>query len=155
VVPLRVVADDVLRSRRFWVLACGAGAVSSLLGLRGWLAIWQLSLVGDAAFVAGTLGAFALTARIPRGSWLGAAAAGLGLHWLVYAVSWSLTLATADDASTKNLVSGADPVSSLPFVFSMGWAGLLWCAAASPLLRRLAFAGEAAATTSPAPSPRP
>lgn len=108
---------------RHWWLLLVATALSSGLGLRGNLWIWAQSPLGDATFVATTLGAFLLTRRIAATNLPTAMVAAFFLHWLAYAVSWAITVEEGLDASLAR------------FVLRMGWMGLAWCVAAVPILQ--------------------
>jgi hypothetical protein len=107
----------------FMVLA--AGAVSSVLGLRGYLGIWGFSAVGDVVFVCATFASFYGGVSVARHSLVAGSATGLVANWAAYMVSWAATTRTVDLGKVAM------------FVMEMGWVGLLWCALAVPLIAHL------------------
>ena len=108
---------------RHWWLLLVATALSSGLGLRGNLWVWAQSVLGDIVFVATTLAAFLLTRRLAARNLALAMAAAFFLHWMAYAVSWSVTVEEALDAGLAM------------DVLRVGWMGLAWCVAAVPVLQ--------------------
>lgn len=100
----------------------GLVLLSSVLGLQGHMVIWRASLAADLVFTAGTMlvgWGQAVAARHGPAGAAASVAGGFVAHWMVYAMSWSLVLAT------EGLLHLA-----FDFVLRVGWMGLLAAAAA-------------------------
>lgn len=127
-------------TRRLDVLFLGLSPLlvlgSSFFGLLRWVRsfddVWAASLVGDAVFVVGTIGAIYAAIEVGRHKHpLAGAAAAIVLNWVVYGLAWSITGPAMFDPETHRTPDPSD--YRWPglwwYVIEQGFQGLLFCGA--------------------------